>query len=227
MGQTILVVEDDPMIRNLIRSFLEKQKFHVVEADNGYEAKDVFLTYRPCLILLDLMMPIMSGEEFLSWLREEKHDDVAIIMLTAKATTSDKISGLKLGADAYLTKPFDLEELLAQVEAVLRRTGQFCEKITIDGLTIMPRKREVLLFNEKVHLTRHEFDLLYLFMQQPNTVYSREQLVRELYPNDEQTVLDRTIDAHIKKLREKIETDTSNPKRIQTVRGMGYKFVET
>ncbi|HLS36525.1 MAG TPA: response regulator transcription factor [Bacillota bacterium] len=227
MRQTILVVEDDSMIRQLIRTYLEAQNYDVVVAKNGEEAKEVFLTYHPCLIILDLMMPILSGEEFCQWLREENYQDVAVIMLTAKTSTPDKISGLNMGADAYMTKPFDLEELHAQIEAVLRRTGQFCEKITIDGLCIMPRKREVLLFNEKVHLTRHEFDLLYLFMQQPNTVFSREQLVRELYPNDEQTVLDRTIDAHIKKLREKIETDTSNPKRIQTVRGMGYKFVET
>lgn len=227
MRQTILVVEDDSMIRQLIRTYLEAQNHDVVVAKNGEEAKEVFLTYHPCLIILDLMMPILSGEEFCQWLREENYQDVAVIMLTAKTSTPDKISGLNMGADAYMTKPFDLEELHAQIEAVLRRTGQFCEKITIDGLCIMPRKREVLLFNEKVHLTRHEFDLLYLFMQQPNTVFSREQLVRELYPNDEQTVLDRTIDAHIKKLREKIETDTSNPKRIQTVRGMGYKFVET
>lgn len=226
MGQTILVVEDDLMIRKLVSTFLTKQNFHVVEAGNGYEAKEIFLTYRPCLILLDLMMPVMSGEEFVQWLREEKHADVAIIMLTAKARVSDRITGLKLGADAYLTKPFDLEELLAQVEAVLRRTGQFCEKITIDGLTIMPRRHEVFLYDQRIHLTKHEFNLLHFLMQHPNTVFTREQLVNELYPTGEQTIMDRTIDAHIKKLREKIEANTSEPERIQTVRGMGYKFVD-
>lgn len=226
MKQTILVVEDDSMIRNLVRTYLEKQNFNVVEAENGEVAKEVFLTYRPCLIILDLMMPLVSGEEFVSWLREEKHEDVALIMLTAKATTRDKISGLNLGADAYVTKPFDLEELLAQVKAVLRRTGNHCEKITIDGLTIMPKRHEVTLGDKQIYLTKHEFNLLHFFMQNPNTVFSREQLVNELYPTGEQRIMDRTIDAHIKKLREKIETNRKKPERIQTVRGMGYKFVD-
>lgn len=226
MEQTILVVEDDAMIRHLIRTFLEKNHYKVVEAKNGDEAKKVFLTHHPCLVILDLMMPVMSGEEFCKWLRKEKYDDVAVIMLTAKASTPDRISGLNMGADAYMTKPFDLGELLAQVEAVLRRTGRDCEKITSNGLCLMPRKHEVLLYDQSIYLTKHEFKLLHTLMKHPNTVFSREQLVNELYPHGEQTVMDRTIDAHIKKLREKIEKDTSNPERIQTVRGMGYKFVD-
>lgn len=226
MGPTILLVEDDSMLRNLVRTYLEKQNYDIVEAENGEQAKEVFLNYRPCLVILDLMMPIMSGEQFVEWLREENHEDVAVIMLTAKARTKDKISGLNLGADAYMTKPFDLEELLAQVEAVLRRTGRFCQKITIDGLTIMPRRHEVSLYDQELYLTKHEFNLLYYFMQHPNTVFTREQLVNKLYPTGEQRIMDRTIDAHIKKLREKIETNRSRPERIQTVRGMGYKFVD-
>src|SRR5699024_1323037 len=108
MEQTILVVEDDSMIRNLIRTYLKKNNYEVVEAENGEEAKEVFLTHRPCLIILDLMMPVMSGEGFIQWLQKDQQEDTAVIMLTAKAATQDKVSGLNLGADAYMTKPFDL-----------------------------------------------------------------------------------------------------------------------
>ncbi|WP_102344943.1 response regulator transcription factor [Bacillus sp. Marseille-P3661] len=225
MKQTILVVEDDKMIRNLVRIYLEKSGYDVVVASDGEEAKQVFLTYHPCLIILDLMLPKLSGEEFCMWVREQERNEVSIIMLSAKARVEDKITGLKMGADDYLTKPFDPEELIAHVEAVLRRTGQFCQKVTYRGLCIKPRKGEVLLYDKPLHLTKHEFNLLYHFMEHPNVVLSREDLLRQLYPYDDKFVLDRTIDAHIKKLREKIEEQPSSPKRIITVRGMGYKFV--
>lgn len=225
MKQTIMVVEDDQMIRNLICIYLKKNGYDVVEVSDGEEAKVVFLAYRPCLIILDLMLPKVSGEEFYTWIREQKHNEVSVIMLSAKVRIDDRISGLKLGADAYMTKPFDPNELIAQVEAVLRRTGQFCQKIVCEGLCIMPRKGEVLLYGENVKLTKYEFNLLYYFMQNPNIVLSREQLIRQIHPNMESSVMDRTIDAHIKKLREKIEEHPPKPKRVQIVRGMGYKFV--
>lgn len=225
MGQTILVVESDKKIRDIIKIHLEKENYHVVAAVDGDEAKTIFLNHHPCLIILDLILPKDSVKDFLTWVQEQKSNEVAIIMLSAKAKATDKIEGLKMGADAYITKPFDPNELMAQVEAVLRRTGQFCQKVTNDGLTIMPRKGEVLLRDQSVKLTTHEFNLLYYLMKYPNTVFSREQLVMEIYPYHEQTVLDRTIDAHIKKLREKIEDTPSKPKRIQTIRGMGYKYV--
>lgn len=225
MKQMILVVEDDRMIRNLVRIYLEKNNYEVIEAADGVEAKTAFLKHHPCLIILDLMLPKISGEEFCTWVRDQENHEVSIIMLSAKARTDDKVKGLKMGADSYVTKPFDPDELIAHVEAVLRRTGQFCQKVTYEGLSIMPRKGEVLLYDKQVNLTKHEFNLLYYFMQHPNIVFSREELVTQLYPYDEQSVLDRTIDAHIKKLREKIEDVPSHPERIQTVRGMGYKFV--
>lgn len=225
MSQTILVVEDDHMIRNLIKVYLEKNQYDVIEAADGEEAKKVFLDHHPCLVILDLMLPKVSGEEFCQWVKEQKHSETSMIMLSAKSRIRDKIAGLNMGADSYVTKPFDPEELIAHVEAVLRRTGHLCQRIAYDGLCIKPRKGEVLLFNEEVVLTKHEFKLLYLFMQNPNIVFSREELVKQMYPYDEQSILDRTIDAHIKKLREKIENIPSQPKRIQTVRGMGYKFV--
>ncbi|MBU5266534.1 response regulator transcription factor [Virgibacillus proomii] len=226
MKQTIMVVEDDKMIRNLIRIYLEKNGYEVVEAADGEEAKTVFLKYYPCLIILDLMLPKLSGEAFCKWVKEQENGEVSIIMLSAKTSIEDKITGLRIGADDYMTKPFDPNELIAHIEAVLRRTGQYCQKIVSNGLCIKPRKGEVLLHNKPIQLTKFEFNLLYVFMQHPNIVLSREQLVNELYPHSENNVMDRTIDAHIKKLREKIEEEPAKPKRIQTVRGMGYKFVQ-
>lgn len=225
MKQTIMVVEDDKMIRDLVRIYLEKDNYHVVEASDGEEAKTVFHEYHPCLIILDLMLPKVSGEAFCTWVREQERNEISIIMLSAKAQIDDKISGLKLGADDYITKPFDPNELMAHVEAVLRRTGQFCQKVVHKGLCMKPRKGEVLLYDRQIKLTKYEFNLLYYLMQHPNMVLSREQLVQKIYPIAEHTVMDRTIDAHIKKLREKIEDHPAEPKRIQTVRGMGYTFV--
>ncbi|GAA0601451.1 response regulator transcription factor [Virgibacillus siamensis] len=226
MKQTILVIEDDKMIRELITIYLRKAGYEVVEAADGEKARQVFLTYHPCLIVLDLMLPKMSGEAFCEWVREQERNEVSIIMVSAKARTNDKINGLKMGADDYITKPFDPDELVAHVEAVLRRTGQFCQKIAYGGLCIKPRKGEVLLFNKQVQLTKHEFNLLYFFMENPNVVLSREDLINQLYPYADKSILDRTIDAHIKKLREKVEDKPSQPKRILTVRGMGYKFAD-
>ncbi|MDC3424347.1 response regulator transcription factor [Aquibacillus sp. 3ASR75-11] len=226
MKQTILVVEDDKMIRELLCIYLKKAGHEVVEAVDGEMAKDAFLTYHPCLIVLDLMLPRLSGEEFCEWVKEQERNEVSVIMLSAKVRIDDKINGLKIGADGYLTKPFDPDELVANVEAVLRRTGQFCQKIIHGGLCIKPRKGEVLLYDKQLRLTKHEFNLLYHFMENPNIVLSRDHLINQLYPYANKTVLDRTIDAHIKKLREKIEDNPSSPDRIQTVRGMGYKFVQ-
>lgn len=226
MKQTILVVEDDKMIRNLITLYLEKNNYNVVTAMDGEMAKDVYENEHPCLIILDLMLPKVSGEEFCEWVRKDKSDqETAILMLTAKTKIPDKITGLKLGADSYLTKPFDPDELIAQVQAVLRRTSQHCEQMSYDGLTLKPKRGEVFLGVDQINLTKHEFDLLQYMMQNPNLVFSREELVNELYAYHEQDILDRTIDAHIKKLREKIENIPAEPKRIKTIRGMGYKFV--
>ncbi len=226
MKQKILVVEDDPMIRQLITLYLKNADYDVVEAEDGEEAKQVFTHEQPCLVMLDLMLPKVSGEEVCQWIKDQGRNEVSIIMLTAKARTDDKIAGLKMGADDYITKPFSPDEMVAHVEAVLRRTGQFCQKITYKGLCIKPRKGEVWLNDQQISLTKFEFNLLYHFMENPNTVLSRDALLQQLYPMAEQTIFDRTIDAHIKKLREKIEDDPSSPQRIQTVRGMGYKFVD-
>ncbi|GAA0430395.1 response regulator transcription factor [Lentibacillus halophilus] len=224
MKQTILVVDDDSMIRGLIRMHLEKHQYDVVEAHDGEEAQKAYCKYNPCLIILDLMLPTMSGEAFCEWVQAQEQTKPSIIMLSAKSRVDDKISGLKMGADDYLTKPFEPEELVAHVEAVLRRTSHHCQAMVHNGLCIKPREGEVHLNNEPIQLTTHEFHLLHLFMQNPGFVFSREKLIDQLYPHAEHTVLDRTVDAHIKKLREKIETAPSRPEHILTVRGMGYKF---
>lgn len=225
LKQTILIVEADKKTRDIVKVALEQESYHVVEAVDGEQAEEVFLRHHPCLVILDLILPATCGEELLKWIRLQNNNEVSIIILSAKAQIADKIAGLKMGADAYVTKPFDPGELMAHVEAVLRRTGQFCQKITYNGLSIMPRKGDVVLFNDPIKLTTYEFNLLYYLMKHSNRVFSREELVMQIYPYHEQTVMDRTIDAHIKKLREKIEDIPSKPKRIQTVRGMGYKFV--
>lgn len=224
MKPIVMVVEDDQLIRDLIAIYLKKAGYEVIESGDGDEAKRLFREYQPCLVILDLMLPNTSGEELCCWFREENRNEVSIIMLTAKTRTQDKIAGLKMGADDYLTKPFEPDELMAHVEAVLRRTGQFCQKIMYDGLIIQPRKGEVLLYGEKLSLTKNEFNLLFHFMENPNRVLSRDDLIHQLYPYHDKMVMDRTIDTHIKNLREKIEDEPSSPKRIVTVRGMGYKF---
>lgn len=213
------------MIRELISIYLINAGYEVVVAANGEEAKKSFRAIQPCLVILDRMLPQISGEELCGWFRDQKRNEVSIIMLSAKAKTQDKIDGLKMGADDYMTKPFEPDELVAHVEAVLRRTGQFCQKITYGGLTIQPRKGEVQLFGKKLSLTKNEFNLLFHFMDNPGIVLSRDDLIHQLYPYNDKAVMDRTIDAHIKNLREKIEDEPSSPKRILTIRGMGYKFV--
>lgn len=227
MADVIMVVEDDEMIRHLIRLYLEKEAYEVIEAANGEEAKQLFLQYHPSVIILDLMLPKVSGEAFCTWVRTDmKDEEVSIIMLSAKTQMDDKLTGLSIGADLYLTKPFHPEELIAYVQASLRRVSKQNRKVQSDGLCLLSDERETLLNGERIYLTKHEFDLLYYLMSHPNIVFTREQLVRELYQYEEQNILDRTIDAHIKKLREKIEDQPSKPKRVQTVRGMGYKFVQ-
>jgi DNA-binding response OmpR family regulator len=225
MKQLVLVVEDDDMIRNLIKVYLEKEDYEVLLAADGEEGKYLFEKHAPCLVLLDLMLPKINGEELCEWIRSQNRNEVSIIMITAKTSSEQKISGLKMGADDYVSKPFSPQELMARIEAVLRRGGQFCQRIALSGLIIKPRRGEVILDNTVVPMTKYEFSLLYYFMENPGLVLSRDKLLEQIHPNADSEVMDRTIDAHIKKLREKIEKVPSRPERIQTVRGMGYRFV--
>lgn len=223
-GKSILIVEDDNKIRNLIKIYLEKAGYETFEARDGEEAIEVFEKYDPCFLILDLMLPKVSGEEICRKIRIDKKSDVPMIILTAKIDEQDRISGLRLGADDYVTKPFSPMELVARVEAVLRRTVHRCSKITYRGLTLRPLRGEVHYKGSLITLTQHEFRLLYFLMRYPNQILTREQIIDELYPNYERVVTERTIDVHVGKLREKLKYDGTGD-IIETVRGMGFRFV--
>ncbi len=223
-GKSILIVEDDEKIRKLVKVYLENEGYEVWEAQDGEDAQNKFMRYDPCFVILDLMLPKISGEQVCSWIREDLKADIPIIMLTAKVEEKDRIKGLEMGADDYVTKPFSPKELVIRVETVLRRTAQRCSKITYRGITLKPHRAEVHYRGQPISLTQHECKLLYFLMQHPNQILSREQLIHELYPNQEKVVIDRTIDVHIGKLREKLKWDGKG-ELIETIRGMGYRFV--
>ncbi|RAT98310.1 response regulator [Brevibacillus sp. Leaf182] len=223
-GTGILVVEDDVKIRKLIVLYLEKEGYEVYEASDGEEALLAFRKYDPCLVILDLMLPKVSGEEVCKSIRADWKEEIPIIMLTAKVEEQSRIEGLKSGADDYVTKPFSPGELVARVESILRRTNQRCSKITYRGLTIKALRGEVHYLGESISLTQHEFRLLYFLMMHPNQILTREQIIDELYPHNEKVVTERTIDVHIGKLREKLKWD-GDSELIETIRGMGYRFV--
>lgn len=222
---TILIVEDDPKISKLIRLYLEKPGFDVCEVGDGEEAIEAFKEKDPCFVILDLMLPKKSGEEVCHWIRRERKSDIPIIMVSAKVGEKERIAGLQMGADDYVTMPFSPQELVTRVETVLRRTADLqCNKISLRGINLKPLRSEVLYQGEPISLTHHEFRLLYFFMRHPNQVLTRERLLDELYPHQEKLVSEQTIDVHVGKLREKLPTD-SKEEMIETVRGMGYRFL--
>lgn len=212
-------------IRQLLKLYLEKEGYEVLEAGDGEEAKSVFQKYDPCFVITDLMLPRSSGEELCEWIRVELKNDTPLIMLTAKVAEKDRIGGLNMGADDYIIKPFSPLEVVARVNTVLRRTANRCSKISFKGLTLRPARGEVKVNGEMIALTQHEFKLLHFLMRHPNQILSREQILGELYPNDEKSVIDRTVDVHMGKLREKIEGTAAAPCFFETVRGRGYRFV--
>ncbi len=223
-GKTILIVEDDAKIRQLLKIYLEKEGYEILEAADGSEGMKLFEKLDPCFVIMDLMLPHKSGEELCQWIRSDMKSDIPIIMLTAKVDESDRIQGLQMGADDYITKPFSPQEVVARVETVLRRTANRCSKISYKGLTLKPLRGEVKFNGELIPLTMHEFKLLYFLMRHPNQILTREQILQELYPNEERSVIDRTVDVHVSKLREKIEAMEGAPRFIETIRGMGYRF---
>lgn len=227
VNKSILVADDEPKIVEVVKSYLENSGFRVYEAGSGKEAVEIFERVRPSLVILDLMMPDLTGEEVCQRLR--KVSRVPIIMLTAKVEEDDVVAGLKLGADDYVTKPFSPRELLARVEALLRRTSDepapLAEFFSFHNgaLSIDHSKREVRKNGKPVNLTPNEFTLLMTLVKFPQKVFTREELVVRALGDDYEG-FDRTIDVHIKNLRQKIETDPRVPKYILTVHGIGYKF---
>ncbi|AKO91035.1 MULTISPECIES: response regulator transcription factor [Priestia] len=222
-GQSILIVEDDPNILEIIKHYLVFHGYDVWGAQSGEEARKMFLEIDPCFVILDLMLPGESGESICRWIRKDMQSNVPLIMVTAKAAEDERIRGLQMGADDYVVKPFSAKELVARVETVLRRTENRCNKITYQGITLKPNKFEVKVNTEVIDLTHHEFQLLYYLMRNPDQILSREQILNELYSTQEKFVSYRTVDVHISKIREKLGAEKGN--LIETVRGVGYRFV--
>ena len=225
-SQTILVVDDEETIREVVRRYLEREGFTVIEAADGFEALDAIRETPPDLIVLDLMLPGIDGLSLTQHIRQKRH--IPIIMLTAKGEASDRIRGLDMGADDYMAKPFSPQEVVSRVRAVLRRSGD--EPTQVGGntlefqdLRIDPISHTVSLQGRNIPLTAKEFDLLYFFASHPHQVFSRAQLLDKVW-NDELYTDPSTVTVHIRRLREKIETDPSEPQFLRTVWGVGYKF---
>jgi two-component system alkaline phosphatase synthesis response regulator PhoP len=224
LPKTILVVDDKANIRTLVRDYLNEENFRVVTAEDGQQALYVARREKPDLVLLDIMMPKMGGYEFLRAYRREQNTPV--ILLTARLDESDKVLGLELGADDYVTKPFGLRELVARINAVLRRASSgpaAAEVLRAGEITLDRSSREVTVGGHKVSLTPTEFDLLALLMNSPGRVYSRLDLL-ELLQDTSFEGAARTIDVHVRNLRTKIEADPGSPQYIETVFGVGYRF---
>jgi len=223
---SVLVVDDDHKLISLVRMYLEREGFQVLAAYDGAQALEVFARHRPGFVILDLMLPKIDGITLCRQIR--RGSNVPILMLTAKIEEVDKLVGLSVGADDYVTKPFSPRELVARVRAILRRSS--IEKPLIPRLVRGPlvmdlERHEVSIDGREVRLTPIEYKLLQALMEFPGRVFTRDQLLAHVYAFDEAVVVDRTIDVHIGKLREKLQDDPLHPRYIQTVRGVGYKLV--
>ena len=223
MSKRALVVEDDPNIAELLRLYLTKDGLQVMIASDGHKAEADFDLFQPDVMLLDLMLPGKDGWEVCRDIR--KKSSTPIIMLTAKGETNDKVYGLEIGADDYITKPFEVKELLARVHAVVRRTshvGPLDKKLTFDKLVINLDSYELVVDGKKIDTPPKEMELLYHLASSPNRVFTRNQLLDEVWGFD-YFGDSRTVDVHIKRLREKLE-GVSDKWNLKTVWGVGYKF---
>jgi DNA-binding response OmpR family regulator len=227
VNERVLVVDDEPSVHEVVRAYLEREGFIVLSASDGREALRLAEERRPALIVLDLNLPDVSGEDIAREVR--RRSDVPILMLTARSGEDDRVSGLELGADDYLTKPFSPRELVARIKAVLRRAADndaplLARMYLDDGSLVLDTDRhEVTLAGERVELTASEFRLLVALARHPGRVYSRTELVERL-PGHESGGYERTIDAHVKNLRRKLGDEPRNPRYVVTVHGVGYKL---
>lgn len=225
MNEKVLVVDDEEAICELIKLDLEFEGYQVETAFDGREALEKVESFQPDLIILDIMLPYISGYDVCKKINE-KHN-IPIILLTAKTDIVDKVLGLELGADDYMTKPFDNRELLARAKALIRRASEVpsTDDKTIENgdLKIIPKERKVLIEEKELHLTPKEYDLLYLLSQNPEQVFSREKLLEKIWGYDYFGDT-RTVDMHVQRIRKKIGDNSSNPKYLQTVFGVGYKI---
>lgn len=226
--KNILIVEDDSDINNLIKTILEKKDFHVEQAFSGTEGKLRLELQTFDLVILDLMLPGMTGEELVEWMRKELQIPVPVFILSAKNALSDKVQLLTNGADDYLTKPFEPEELLARVIALLRRTGMEIvkkerENYQYKELVLNPLSREVSVKNKLLELTPYEYEILFLLMQSPDKVFSRDTLYEKVWNNGYYGE-DNTVNVHVSNLRKKIAAYAPDEEYIKTVWGIGFKM---
>lgn len=223
---TVLVVDDEPTITEVVARYLQRAGYRTAIAADGAQAIEAATARRPDLVVLDLMLPRIGGLEVMRRLRERANERVPIILLTAKGEESDRIIGLRLGADDYVVKPFSPAELVARIDAVLRRvdvpSGQQ-PTITIGDIVVEPGARLVTVRGVEVPLTMREFDLLLFFITHPGQVFSRNQLMDAVWQYSFYTDTS-TVTVHIRRLRAKIEADPTEPRHLQTVWGIGYRF---
>lgn len=223
---TVLVVDDEPTITEVVSRYLERAGYRTAVAADGAAAIETATAQRPDLVVLDLMLPRIGGLEVMRRLREQDHDRVPIILLTAKGEESDRIIGLRLGADDYVVKPFSPAELVARIDAVLRRVAVPSEQqptIVVDDIVVEPGARLVTVRGTEVQLTMREFDLLLFFITHPGQVFSRNQLMDAVWQYSFYTDTS-TVTVHIRRLRAKIEADPAEPRHLHTVWGVGYRF---
>ena len=222
MPKKILIVEDEANIRELLRLYLEREGYTVLEAENGVEGIKKWKSDKPDMLLLDVMMPVMDGWEVCREIRAES--DVPIIMLTAKGETADRVSGLEMGADDYIVKPLEMPEVIARVRAVFRRIApdDAPEKLSFDNLVIDKQAYDLVIKGKRVDAPPKEIELLYFLASSPNRVFTRAQLLDEVWGFDYFGDT-RTVDVHVKRLREKLE-GVSDHWSLKTVWGVGYKF---
>jgi two-component system response regulator ResD len=222
----VLVVDDEPTITEVVARYLERAGYRTRVAADGIQALELATSQRPDLVLLDLMLPGIDGLEVMRRLRELGRDRIAVILLTAKGEESDRVIGLRLGADDYVVKPFSPAELVARVDAVLRRidTSPGHEApIELADITIDPSSRRVFVRGDEVQLTQREFDVLLFLARHPGQVFSRNQLMDAVWQYSFYTDTS-TVTVHVRRLRSKIEPDPARPRHIQTVWGVGYRF---
>lgn len=220
---TVLVVDDEPSVRDVVVRYLKQEGYATLEAGDGDAAREVLETHTPSLIILDLMLPGMDGLSLCRWIRERS--ELPVIMITALGEESDRLTGLELGADDYLTKPFSPRELMARVKAVLRRASPAAapERIEFGDLVIDADRREARKGGSPLRLTTLEFDLLWFLASNPNRVFERAELMRSVWGYTSE--LDTgTVTVHMRRLRAKIEDDPSRPRHLETVWGSGYRL---
>jgi len=222
---TVLIVEDDLNTANLVATYLRREGFETLIENDGTRGLSTARLKRPGLVILDLMLPGIDGLEICKRLRADS--DVAILMLTAREEEIDRVLGFSLGADDYVVKPFSPRELVERVKAILRRVQPSENLLYRQGdLSLDPQKHKVSLKGEAISLTGSEYKLLQALMAAPGRVFSRSELLSRFYAHED-AVVERVIDVHVNKLRQKIETDPARPRYIETVRGFGYRFAES